>query len=82
MLAEPARHLENPGTTPHRTFWHHELQDGLLSFLASSAVRQHDDCRGRWLCGTSVLQLVGPEGLCDPEGQHGVTPDAIASSKN
>jgi hypothetical protein len=67
---------------PHRAAWHHELHDGLLPLLAWSAVRQHDDRRGKLPFGTSVLQLVGGEGLCDPEGQYGVCPNATTPCQN
>jgi hypothetical protein len=73
-------HLASP--LPHITdSRHHEVQDALLSHLFAFPVSQDNHRRGRHPGATAVKQLVGPQCLDDAEGQQGVSPDAIASSK-
>ncbi len=73
-------HLASP--LPHLTVLrYHELEDAPLLHLLSLPVSQDDHRRGRHPGANAVKQLVGPQCPDDAEGQQGVSPDAITSSK-
>jgi hypothetical protein len=80
VLGEMPDASNGPAASPHGLS-KKKVADALLLHLLSLPVSQDDHRRGRHPGASAVKQLVGPQCRDDAEGQQGVSPDAIASSK-